>query len=99
MKKSDFDGLMRGLAEARDHIAGKKVPGIRVHVPEQIDVAAVRATTGLTQEAFANRIGVSVATLRNWEQHRRSPEGPARVLLALLAKDPGLVRRMLSRAA
>ena len=80
-------------------MADKKVPGIRVHVPKQIDVAAVRATAGLTQEAFANHIGVSVATLRNWEQNRRAPEGPARVLLALIARDPKIVRRMLRRAA
>ena len=56
MKKSDFEGLMRGLSEAKDYLAGKKVPGIRVHVPERIDVAAVRATTGLTQESFASHI-------------------------------------------
>ena len=99
MKKSDFEGLMRGLSEAKDYLAGKKVPGIRVHVPERIDVAAVRATTGLTQESFASHIGVSVATLRNWEQNRRKPEGPARVLLALIARDPKIVRRMLHRAA
>ena len=99
MKKSDFEGLIRGLAEAKNYLAGKKVPGTRVHVPEGIDVAAVRATTGLTQETFASHIGVSVATLRNWEQNRRNPEGPARVLLALIARDPKIVRRMLGRAA
>jgi putative transcriptional regulator len=99
MKKSDFEGLMRGLSEARDFARGKKVAGIKVHVPADIDVAAIRARTGLSQNVFARHIGVSAATLRNWEQNRRRPDGPARVLLALIKKDPHIVRRMLSRAA
>ena len=99
MKKKNFEGLMRGIAEAQAYASGKKVPGTRVYVPDHIDVAAVRATTRLTQEAFAGHIGVSLATLRNWEQNRRAPEGPARVLLALIAKDLQIVRRLLSRAA
>lgn len=99
MKKADFDGLMQGLGEARAYARGKKLAGLKVHIPQHIDVAAIRATTGLTQSAFASHIGVSVATLRNWEQNRRTPEGPARVLLALIAKDPGIVKRILSRAA
>jgi putative transcriptional regulator len=53
----------------------------------------------IIQTAFAKQIGVSVATLRNWEQGRRRPDGPARVLLALLAKDPDIVRRTLAEAA
>lgn len=47
------------------------------------------------QAEFARSIGVSKGTLVNWEQARRRPEGRARVLLALIAKDPGIVRRML----
>jgi putative transcriptional regulator len=46
--------------------------------------------------AEARLIGVSTATLRNWEQGRRQPEGPARVLLSMLARDPGIVTRVLS---
>jgi putative transcriptional regulator len=99
MKKSDFEGLMRGLKEARAFAKGKPVPGTRVHVPPEIDVAAIRSRTGLSQAAFSRQIGVSVATLRNWEQHRRKPEGPALVLLALLKRDPKIVENMLGRAA
>jgi putative transcriptional regulator len=51
--------------------------------------------TGLSQAEFARSIGVKKATLVNWEQGRRRPDGPARVLLALIAKDPGIVQRVL----
>ena len=99
MKKEDFDGLMEGMQQALAWARGEDVPGLRVHFPPDGDVAAIRRKTGLSQPAFAKQIGVSVGTLRNWEQGRRCPEGPARVLLALLAKDPDIVRRTLAEAA
>ena len=57
---------------------------------------AIRARTGLSQTEFARSIGVKKGTLLNWEQHRRSPDGPARVLLALISKDPQIVQRTLA---
>jgi putative transcriptional regulator len=99
MKKSDFDGLMKSMKEAQHFMRTGKIPGGRVHIPKEIDSAAIRAKAGLTQAAFAKQIGVSIATLRNWEQGRRNPDGPARVLLAMLAKDPNIVKRMLKSAA
>lgn len=99
MKEEDFEALMQGMDEARRFFAGEDVPGLRVHFPPGGDVAATRNKTGLSQTAFARQIGVSVATLRNWEQGRRCPDGPARVLLALLAKDPEIVARTLTKAA
>ena len=99
MKDEDFDGLMASLAEARAYARGEEVPGLRVHHFPAIDIAAIRKQTGATQDLFARQIGVSIATLRNWEQGRRKPEGPARVLLAMLARDPGIVARTLSEAA
>ncbi len=69
----------------------------KLRVPEP-DVAAIRARTGLSQTAFARSIGVAVGTLRGWEQGRRRPEGPARVLLALIEKRPSLVQEALSEA-
>jgi putative transcriptional regulator len=91
MKREDFDGIMQGLREARAHARGEDVPGLKVHLPKNLDVAAIRKQTGLSQESFANTIAVPVGTLRNWEQKRRQPEGPARVLLALLDHNPTLV--------
>ncbi len=73
------------------------MPGLRVHVPRDVDVAAIRKATDLSQDVFASRIGVAVGTLRNWEQGRRKPEGPARVLLALLERNPRLVEETLGR--
>jgi putative transcriptional regulator len=97
MKRDLFNDLMKGLGEAVAHARGEKVPGLRVHVPKKVNVAAIRRKTGLSQDLFSARIGVSASTLRNWEQGRREPEGPARVLLALVAKNPRIVEDMLGR--
>ena len=59
------------------------------------DVAAIRASTGLSQSAFARSIGVAKGTLLNWEHGRRHPTGPAQVLLAMIAKKPSLVGELL----
>ena len=59
-----------------------------------IDVTAIRQRTGLSQSAFAASIGVPEGTLVNWEQGRRQPSGPAKVLIALLAKKPNLVMEL-----
>ncbi|MSO97325.1 MAG: transcriptional regulator [Rhodospirillaceae bacterium] len=60
-----------------------------------IDVVSIRAITGLSQGAFAKACGISVHTLRNWEQDRRSPRGPARALLLAIARDPvGVIKAL-----
>jgi putative transcriptional regulator len=86
-----LDDVMEGLQEALAHARGETVPGLKVHVPKELDVAAIRKQTGLSQTTFAETIAVPVGTLRNWEQKRRQPEGPARVLLALLEQNPRVV--------
>jgi putative transcriptional regulator len=91
-----YDSIMRGLQEVEAYLQGAR-EGYVVHhieVPTP-DVKAIRASTGLSQTEFARSIGVKKATLLNWEQDRRKPEGPARVLLALIAKEPGIVQRVL----
>ena len=60
------------------------------------DVAALRRFTGLTQQAFASALGISVHTLRNWEQGRRSPDGPALALLRVAARHPRVLRENLA---
>jgi putative transcriptional regulator len=97
MKDEDFNLLLESMKQAVAFASGEDVPGMVVHLG--IDVPGIRKRTGLTQEDFAESIGVPVATLRNWEQGRRNPDGPARVLLAMLEKDPGIVRRTLDLAA
>jgi DNA-binding transcriptional regulator YiaG len=56
------------------------------------DIIALRTFAGLTQEAFAAALGISVHTLRNWEQDRRKPEGPALALLRVVARHPQVLR-------
>lgn len=63
------------------------------------DIAALRRFVRLTQEQFAQAMGISVHTLRNWEQGRRSPEGPALALLRIAAKHPRIIRENLESAA
>lgn len=68
-------------------------------VLEPGDVAALRHFIGLSQAKFAEALGISVHTLRNWEQDRRSPEGPALALLRIAARHPNVVRENVRSAA
>ncbi|MEQ1887823.1 MAG: helix-turn-helix domain-containing protein [Alphaproteobacteria bacterium] len=92
-----FKSIERGLKQAIAHASGKQQGKIhKIEIPEP-DVPSIRAKTGLSQAAFAKSIGVAKGTILNWEHSRRSPEGPARVLLALIDKDPGIVQRILAQ--
>ncbi|MGY6697745.1 MAG: helix-turn-helix domain-containing protein [Roseinatronobacter sp.] len=91
-----FTSIETGLREALAHARGERVGTVHeIELPEP-DVQAIRSRTGLSQSEFARSIGVKKGTLLNWEQRRRSPEGPARVLLALIDKDPQIVQRTLA---
>ncbi len=68
-----------------------EIPPSRSFQVDGPDVKAIRDSLSLSQTDFAALLGISVKTLRNWEQGRRSPEGPARVLLKVAAKHPGAV--------
>jgi putative transcriptional regulator len=63
------------------------------------DIAALRRFVGLTQDRFAKAMGISVHTLRNWEQGRRRPEGPALALLRIAARHPRIIRENIESAA
>lgn len=63
------------------------------------DIVALRRFVGLSQERFATAMGISVHTLRNWEQDRRQPEGPAVALLRIAARHPRIIRQNLKSAA
>jgi putative transcriptional regulator len=93
---SAYESIAQGLNEALDYANGKETGAIvhQIEVPS-VDVAAIRASTGLSQSAFARSIGVAKGTLLNWEHGRRHPTGPAQVLLAMLAKKPSLVSELL----
>lgn len=88
--------IMRGLEEALAFSEGQggDVRVTEVTVPS-VDVVEIRRKTGLSQAQFARSVGVAKGTLLNWEHGRRQPTGPAQVLLALIAKEPGLVQGLL----
>ena len=91
-----FKSIEQGLKEALSHALGDALGLVhQIELPDP-DVQAIRARTGLSQNEFARSIGVKKGTLLNWEQRRRSPDGPARVLLALISKDPQIVQRTLA---
>ncbi len=91
-----YESLIEGLNEALAFARGEETGAVvhQVAVPS-VDVAAIRASTGLSQSAFARSIGVAKGTLLNWEHGRRRPTGPAQVLLAMIAKQPSLVTELL----
>ena len=88
-----FKSIRRGLQQAIRHQRGRRVRGLRLHVPPEVDVKAVRERTGLTQEQFAAKFAISLGTLRHWERGDRKPHGTALVLLNVIAKEPKAVMR------
>ncbi len=63
------------------------------------DVIALRRFLGMTQQTFSDALGISIHTLRNWEQGRRSPDGPALALLRIAARHPGVLLETLAETA
>ncbi len=83
-----------GTKEALAYFEGEQVEGLRVVEP--VDVAALRKRMALTQTEFAAKFGFSVATVRDWEQKRRTPERPAQRYLRVIDKEPDAVLRALA---
>lgn len=89
--------LAGAAREVAAHLRGEtSLPTYRVAVPDAIDVAALRARLGLSQAAFARAFGLDLAALQAWEQHRRRPDRTARILLAVIAREPEAVMRALA---
>ncbi|MCC7116942.1 MAG: helix-turn-helix domain-containing protein [Anaerolineales bacterium] len=90
MKDELFDELIASIREGGKILRGKAKPSrtFKVAAP---DVKKIRSNYKLSQNEFAALMGISVKTLRNWEQGRRAPEGAARVLLQVAAKHPKIV--------
>lgn len=89
-----FDSIQQGLTEAIEFAQGKNTSAI-VHEFAPMDIKAVRAQVGMTQAEFASTFGISLGTLRHWERGDRKPQGPALILLNVLAKEPELVLKTL----
>lgn len=87
MNEELFKELKNSIKEGGAILRGKLESG-RVFNFENPDVKAIREQYGLSQNKFAKLLGISPSTLRNWEQGRRHPDGPARILLSVAAKHP-----------
>ncbi len=94
MKDEAFEELLTSVRQAGQIRRGTRRPS-RTTTFRPTDVQGVRAKLGVSQSEFALMIGVSVATLRNWEQGRRTPEGPALALLRVAARNPKAVMQAL----
>ena len=98
MKKTKQTAGGRMVASAKEALAfakGLQNHGCEVHVPNDIDVKAIRERISLSQGEFAKLFGLSKRTLEHWEHGRRVPSGPARAFLIVIAREPDAVRRAL----
>ena len=93
MKRDIGKEILTGLEEIAAWKRGeKKLRTVEVAMPKAADVKSIRNSLELSQESFAGFLGVSLGTVRNWEQKRREPQGPARALLLVAARQPRAVR-------
>ena len=90
-----FEEIQAGLQEAVLHAQGGKTDTV-VHKPERVDVKAIRQKAGMTQQQFCAAFGLSLGTLRHWEQGDRHPRGPARVLRKAVERNPQAVLEAVS---
>ena len=87
--------LIEALHEAIEHSQGKVV--LETHTYHAPDIQKLRTQYHLTQADFAQLFGISIRTLQQWEQGRRHPQGPAQVLLNLIARKPDVIYEVLHR--
>ena len=88
MKRELFEALKESLREADQIKGGAMKPSRAFKIDPKNDIVKVRARLGLSQSEFADVLGISADTLQNWEQGRRRPTGPAKVLLKIATRHP-----------
>jgi putative transcriptional regulator len=91
MKKELFQELLQSVKEMKAIRAGQAKPSRVFKVDTADDIATVRNKLKLSQQKFAQLLGISEKTLQNWEQGRRQPTGPAKVLLRVAARHPEVI--------
>jgi len=96
--KTQFEQMMDGLNDVDAFLAGDQ-EGFKAHVPQEVDVKAIRNRLGMTQARFSNTFGFSLDAIKHWEGGRRIPEAPARTLLTVIDKNPAAVLTALNPAA
>ena len=95
--KTQFEQMMNGLNDVEAFLAGEQ-EGFKAHVPQKVDVKAIRNRLGMTQARFSNTFGFSLDAIKHWEGGRRTPEAPARTLLTVIDKNPAAVLNALNPA-
>ena len=90
--------ILKSVRRARAFARGENTDGFVVHVPEEVNVRAIRNTLKLTREEFAARFGFAKSAVKDWEQGRRQPERSARILLKVIEQEPAAVERALRAA-
>jgi putative transcriptional regulator len=96
--KTQFEQMMDGLNDVEAFLVGKQ-EGFKTHVPQDVDVKAIRTRLGMTQAKFSGVFGFSLDAIKHWEGGRRTPEAPARTLLTVIDKNPAAVLTALNPAA
>jgi len=96
--KTQFEQMMDGLNDVEAFLAGEQ-EGFKAHVPQEVDVKAIRNRLRMTQVRFSNTFGFSLDAIKHWEGGRRTPEAPARTLLTVIDKNPAAVLTALNPAA
>jgi len=91
MKKELFDELLESIKQSKAIERGELLPARTFKFERRNDIVKVRGKLGLSQSKFAAVLGIRADTLQNWEQGRRLPTGPAKVLLRIAAKHPEVV--------
>ena len=94
MNDKDFNNLVKSVKQAGKIHAKQMEPSRKFEITP-LDVKRIRQKLHKTQREFALMIGISVATLRNWEQGRRRPDGPAKVLLRIAQTNPSAISQAL----
>ncbi|MBE5316483.1 MAG: helix-turn-helix domain-containing protein [Xanthomonadales bacterium] len=95
MDEKLFSELLESVTEMGEITRGERAPS-REFTVTAVNVKRIRVATGLSQAKFARVVAVPLGTLRNWEQGRREPTGPAKVLLKALERDPQSVLEAIS---
>jgi len=90
MNKECFDELLESMKEGADIINNRVKPARSFEINNN-SVKELRLRNKLTQDKFAQLLGISVGTLKNWEQGRRKPTGPANILLKIVDKNPEIL--------
>ena len=90
MKNELFDELVTSVREGGTILRGQRAAS-RAFKIDAPNIKKIRAGYNLSQKEFATLLGISIATLRNWEQGRREPEGAAKILLQVAARHPDVV--------